>query len=164
VLNAASDASFADDVTTRRSTEGKVFQLFGGTIDWSSKKQTTVTTSTTEAEMLSLSHTCAWLLWWGRFFNNLDLNIDQQLTVFCDNLQTVGLMVKDTPKLVTKLKHIDIHQHWLRQEVANGSIKIEWIPTNEMIADGMTKPLSIQKHKDFVRQLNMVDIEPLINL
>jgi hypothetical protein len=86
VLNAASDASFADDVTTRRSTEGKVFQLFGGTIDWSSKKQTTVTTSTTEAEMLSLSHTCAWLLWWGRFFNNLDLNIDQQLTVFCDNL------------------------------------------------------------------------------
>ena len=109
MLNAASDASFADDVTTRRSTEGKVFQLFGGTIDWSSKKQTTVTTSTTEAEMLSLSHTCAWLLWWGRFFNNLDLNIDQQLTVFCDNLQTVGLMVKDTPKLVTKLKHIDIH-------------------------------------------------------
>jgi hypothetical protein len=84
-----------------------------------------VTTSTTKAEMLSLSHTCAWLLWWGRFFNNLDLNIDQQLTVFYDNLQTVGLMVKDTPKLVTKLKHIDIHQHWLRQEVANGSIKIE---------------------------------------
>jgi hypothetical protein len=33
-----------------------------------------------------------------------------------------------------------------------------------MIADGMTKPLTVQKHKDFVRQLNMVNIKPLINL
>jgi hypothetical protein len=60
-------------------------------------------------------------------------------------------MVKDTPKLVTKLKHIDIYQHWLRQEIANGSIQIKWISTNDIIADGITKPLIIQKHKEFLR-------------
>jgi hypothetical protein len=42
---------------------------------------------------------------------NIDLDIEQELTVHCDNLQTVGLMIKDTLKLMTKLKHIDIHQH-----------------------------------------------------
>ncbi len=75
-FGAASDAAYADDPVTRRSTEGSLFQLFGGTIDWQSKKQATVTTSTTEAELLALSHICAWLKWWGRFFNNLGLEID----------------------------------------------------------------------------------------
>ena len=102
-----------------------IFKLFGGTIDWQSKRQSTVTTSTTEAELRALSHICAWLLWWSRFFTNIDLDLDQSLTVYCDNLQTVGLMIKDSPKLATKLKHVDIAQHWLRQEVANKSINIE---------------------------------------
>ncbi len=63
VFAAASDTVFADDPTTRRSTEGFLFQLFGGVIDWQSKKQATVTTSTTEAELLALSYVSAWLLW-----------------------------------------------------------------------------------------------------
>src|SRR5438067_2312835 len=47
VFTCASDAAFADDPATRRSTEGYIFQLFGGAIDWRSVKQKTVTTSTT---------------------------------------------------------------------------------------------------------------------
>jgi hypothetical protein len=62
VFATASDAAYADDPTTRRSTEGFLFQLFSGVIDWQSKKQATVTTSTTEAELLALSHVSAWLL------------------------------------------------------------------------------------------------------
>ena len=139
-----------------------IFKLFGGTIDWQSKRQSTVTTSTTEAELRALAHIGAWLLWWSRFFTNIDLDLDQSLTIYCDNLQTVGLMIKDSPKLVTKLKHVDIAQHWLRQEVANKSINIEWISTNEMAADGLTKALPIQKHKEFIKQLNLVDIKHLI--
>lgn len=46
----ASDAAFADDSQTRRSTEGYLFKLFGGAIDWQSTKQKTVTTSSTEAD------------------------------------------------------------------------------------------------------------------
>jgi hypothetical protein len=51
----ASDASFADDVETRRSSQGYVFQLFGMTVDWKSTLQCTVTKSTNEAELLALS-------------------------------------------------------------------------------------------------------------
>jgi len=55
---AVSDASYTDDVTTRCSTEGYLFQLFGGIIDWKYVKQSTVTISTTEAELLALAHVC----------------------------------------------------------------------------------------------------------
>ena len=71
-------------------------------------------------------------------------------------------MIKDSPKLVTKLKHIDIHQHWLRQEVANGNINIEWVSTNDMVANGLTKALPDQKHAKFIKQLNLVNIQHLI--
>ena len=61
-------------------------------------------------------------------------------------------------KLDTKLRHVDIHQHWLRQEVQNGQINVSWVPTNEMPADGLTKHLPRQKHEAFLKQLNLVDI------
>jgi len=67
-------------------------------------------------------------------------------------------MLKESPKLVTKLKHVDIHQHWLRQEVEKGTIQIEWVGINDMPADGFTKYLPIQKHEAFLLQLNIVDI------
>ena len=67
-------------------------------------------------------------------------------------------MIKDSPKLVTKLKHIDIHQHWLRQEVANGNINIKWVSMNNMVANGLTKALPSQKHAKFMKQLNLVNI------
>jgi hypothetical protein len=158
----ASDASFADDVETRTSTEGMLFQLFWGTIDWKSSRQLTVTKSTTHAELLALSHTSEWLVWWKRFFQNLGLDIDEELTALCDNLQTIRLLTTDAPKLVTKLKHVDIHQHWLRQEVQAGRIKLEWASTTNMPADGLTKALPRQKHEHFVAQLNIVDIEGLL--
>ncbi len=53
-IDASSDASFADDQQTRKSTQGYVFMAFQGPIAWKSSKQTSVTTSTTEAELLSL--------------------------------------------------------------------------------------------------------------
>lgn len=162
VFVAASDASFGDHISERVSSEGGLFKLFGGVIDYFSKKQKTVTTSSTESELLALSHVCAWLKWWQRFFEKLSLEIEEDYTVWCDNMQTVRLIIKEAPKLVTKLKHIDIHQHWLRQEFEKDEITLNWIETGKMPADGLTKSLSRQKHQNFIRQLNMVDVEKKI--
>ena len=63
VWTASSDASFADDLDTRRSTEGMLITLFGGAIDWRARRQPTVTTSTTEAELLALSHCASDVQW-----------------------------------------------------------------------------------------------------
>ena len=163
VFMAASDAAFADDELTRKSSEGYALKLFNGLFDWVSRLQSTVTTSTTEAELLAIAHLISWMLWWARFFDNIDLDIDQSLTAYCDNLQTIGLLLKDSPKLVTKLKHVDIQQHWLRQETAKGNVQIEWQSTTEMVADGLTKPLTIQRHNIFVKMINMVDVSSRVN-
>ena len=61
VFRAASDASFADNIG-RKSSQGFIFTLFGGLIDWSARKQRIVTTSTTEAELVALSEAAKHLL------------------------------------------------------------------------------------------------------
>ena len=49
------DASFADDPRDRKSSQGYLMTLFGGPIAWRSGKQDTITTSSTEAELLALT-------------------------------------------------------------------------------------------------------------
>jgi hypothetical protein len=157
-FQASSDAAFADDIKTRRSSEGYLFKLFGGPIDWRASKQRTVTTSTTEAELLALSSAAKEAIWWKRFFKSIDLELDHDLVLQCDNKQTVGALQKDSNLIRTKLRHIDIHNHWLRQEVRDARISVRWVPTTEMPADGLTKPLPRQRHEAFIRQLGLVDI------
>ena len=94
-----SDAAFSDNSTTRKSTEGSLFKLFGGPIDWKSTKQKTVIKSSTEAELLALSHACTESIWWQRFFVNIGLDLDEEHKVLCDNQQTIRLLRKTGPQL-----------------------------------------------------------------
>jgi Reverse transcriptase (RNA-dependent DNA polymerase) len=154
----SSDASFADDPTNRRSSDGYLFQLYGGAIDWRAARQKTVTTSSTEAELLSLSYAAKEVMWWSRFFTAIRFNTEEEVSIACDNRQTILLLQKKAPKLNTKLRHVDIHQHWLRQEAQANRIKLRWIPSADMPADGLTKALTEQKHVAFLKQLNLIDI------
>ena len=151
VFKAYSDSAFADDSITRRSSAGFLITLFGGPIDWKSYKQRSVTTSTTEAELHALTEAAREVYYWKRIFRDLGLCLNHEITTGCDNLQTIRLLTKETPKLFTKLRHVDIKRHWLRQEVQEGRLKVCWIPTNEMPADGLTKALSVQQHEKFVK-------------
>ena len=60
-----------------------------------------------------------------RFFSNITLELDDLPTVFSDKIQTIRLIQTKPPKLVTKLKYINIHQYWLRQEVAENTFRLE---------------------------------------
>jgi hypothetical protein len=154
----ASDAAFADDVETRRSSQGYVFQLFGMTVDWKSTLQRTVTKSTTEAELLALSLAGSEMEEWCHLFKGLSLKLNQTPIIWCDNQQTVGIVTKEQDKLSTKLKHVDIHQSWVRQEVEEHRLHVQWRSTNQMPADSMTKMLPRQKHIEFIQQLHLIDI------
>jgi hypothetical protein len=63
---------------------------------------------------------------------------------------------KEIAKLVTKLRHVDIYNHWIRQEAARGTISVIYTPTTEMIADGFTKALPAIKWQPFLKQLGLV--------
>ena len=70
----ASDAAFGDNLVSRKSTEGYLFTLYGGPIDWRSIKQKLVTKSSTEAELLALSYAATKSIWWQRFFKEVGFN------------------------------------------------------------------------------------------
>jgi hypothetical protein len=72
-----------------------------------------VTTLSTEAESLALSQTAKEAIFISRLFKALTLIFYEPLTIDCDNKQTLRLATEDSTKLVTKLRHVDIHNHWL---------------------------------------------------
>jgi hypothetical protein len=160
----ASDASFADDPNTRHSSQGYILKLFGGPVDWKATKQNHVMKSSTDAELTAVSSAVSEFMWWQRLFAQLDLVLDgnKAISVLCDNQQTIRLLHKTGAYLNTSLKHVDVHNHWLRQEVQAGNIRIDWVASEHMIADGLTKALPRQKHENFVRQLGLVDVLPTI--
>jgi hypothetical protein len=158
----AADASFGDDIETRRSSAGYVFMLYGMPIDWKATVLRSVTRSTTEAELYALSAAGVESQYWDRFCRNIGFTLHTKKALWCDNAQTVRLVEGDADRIQTKLRHVDIHQMWLRQEVDAGRITVEWKPTADMPADGFTKLLARQKHENFIRQLGLKDIHHLI--
>ena len=156
----ASDASFADNTRDRTSSQAYVMKLFGGTIGWRANKQDTVTTSTTEAELLSLAQAAKEAMYVSRLVRELGVTLDDsRITIQCDNKQTIRLVNADIALLQTKLRHVDIHNHWLRQEAARKRIQVVYTPTDDMIADGLTKTLPFDSHQRFVRHVGLVDIQ-----
>lgn len=77
----------------------------------------------------------------------------------CDNKQTIRLVTEEISKLQTKLRHVDIHNHWLRQEISSGKITVEYVQSAEMIADGFTKVLPVNKWDHFLRQTGLVEVK-----
>ncbi|KAJ6094488.1 hypothetical protein N7467_002001 [Penicillium canescens] len=157
----ASDASYGDHAD-RKSSAGYICQVYGGPVDWKATKQRTVTTSTTEAELLGLSEASKHLQWWRRLLGRVGFEASHGLTIECDNERAIGLITADDASFDTKLRHVDIHHLWLRQEVKAGRVAVRWVPTAKMVADGLTKLLSRQKHASFVKLLRMVEIEDLV--
>ncbi|KAI0996371.1 hypothetical protein K3495_g11811 [Podosphaera aphanis] len=99
--------------------------MFGGAVEWKATKQKTVTTSSTEAELLALSSIGS-------------------LSYWCDNMQSVRIANAESDSVYTKLRHFDIHQSWIRQETKKGDIIVKWNPTSEQQADGFKKLLPRQ--------------------
>jgi hypothetical protein len=158
-LQVASDASFADNTLDRKSSQGYAIKLFNSLIAWKASKQDTVTTSTTEAELLALSQVAKEAIFTSRLLKELQITLPSNtITIHCDNMQTIGLVNKEISKLQTKLRHVDIHNHWLRQEVSSGKITVEYVPSSEMIADGFTKVLPGNKWTGFLHQVGLVEM------
>ena len=67
-------------------------------------------------------------------------------------------MTEKIASLQTKLQHINIHNHWLQQEVRDEWITVKYIPTKKMIADRLTKALPRSEFRKFLQQVNLVDI------
>ena len=122
-----------------------------------------MTTSTTEAELLALSQATKEALYISRLLTELQVRLDAtKITVQCDNVQTIRLVTAEIANLKTQLRHVDIHNHWLRQEVKQGRIEVTYTESAKLMADGLTKALQSSRFKEFTSQLGLEDITTLL--
>ena len=128
-------------------------------VAWQSVKQTLVSKSTIEAEFYALSHTAGELLAMQRLLTQISHKLALPSAIVCDNANAVRIVDSSVPPLHTKLKHVDVQQHWLRQTIQqrNNEIVVKWIQTQDMPADGLTKALSPPKFNRFLELISMVD-------
>ncbi|KAI5321887.1 hypothetical protein L3X38_030959 [Prunus dulcis] len=139
-LTAFSDADWAGDPNDRRSTTGLVVFLGSNPVSWSSKKQQTVSRSSTEAEYRALSTTSAELDWIKQLLVFMQVPIAQQPVLFCDNLSAIALSFN--PVQHQRTKHIDIDVHFVRERVAKQQLFVQFVSSREQFADILTKGLS----------------------
>ena len=136
-----SDSDWAGDVNDRKSTGGYVFTMCGGPISWSSRKQSVVATSSCEAEYIALCAACKEAIWVMKIVSPLIkiTEVGKSVTIFSDSQSAIALSL--TEAVNRRNKHIAITYHFVREVVDDGRVKLEYIPTKNMLADTMTKPL-----------------------
>jgi hypothetical protein len=93
----------------------------------------------------------------------LSLELDEPLAIECDNRQTIRLLA-ESAKLQTKLRHVDIHSHWLHQEVQRGAITLTWQESKKLMADGLTKALSQGPFDRFIGMIGLEEQEQRLKL
>lgn len=139
-LQAYSDADWAGDVESRRSTTGFVFTLCGSAVTWRSKLQTSVALSTCEAEVVALSETAREAIWLHQLGQELGFLPNTPVVIHEDNQAALQLVADQ--RFSERTKHVAIRHFFVREQVARGTLSVTYCPTSEMIADIFTKPLA----------------------
>lgn len=154
-LNGFSDADFAACRVDRKSTSGTCQFLGSRLISWASRKQASVSTSTTEAEYIAAGSCCTQILWMKQQLADYDIKVTK-CPIYCDN--TSAISVSQNPVMHSKTKHIDIRYHFLKDHVEKGNIYLEYISTDNQLADILTKSLDATRFAKLRGELGMLDI------
>ncbi|GJR99692.1 retrovirus-related pol polyprotein from transposon TNT 1-94 [Tanacetum coccineum] len=124
---------------------------------WSSKKQTSTSISSTEAEYIAMSGCCAQILWmrsqlsdYGFAYNRIPLYYDNKsaIALCCNNVQH------------SRSKHIDIRHHFIREQVEKGVVELYFVRTEYQLADIFTKALPRERFEFILPRLGMKCMKP----
>ncbi|GJZ56745.1 retrovirus-related pol polyprotein from transposon TNT 1-94 [Tanacetum coccineum] len=141
---------------TRRSTSGSAQFLGDKLVSWSSKKQTSTSISSTEAEYIAMSGCCAQILWmrsqlsdYGFAYNHIHCIMTTEcLALSANNVQH------------SRSKHIDIRHHFIREQVEKGVVELYFVRTEYQLADIFTKALPRERFEFILPRLGMKSMKP----
>ncbi|XP_050154870.1 uncharacterized mitochondrial protein AtMg00810-like [Malus sylvestris] len=152
-VRAYSDTDWAGDPNDRRSTTGFVVFLGSNPISWSSKKQQTISRSSTEVEYRALSSTAAELDWIKQLLSFLHVPIPYQPMFYYDNMSTIAL----TCNLVLhqRTKHIEVDIHFVQERVNKKLLTVQFVLSADQYADILTKGLSAPLYQTHCHNLSL---------
>jgi hypothetical protein len=142
VLEGYSDASWINNAEDSSSTSGWVFLLGGGAISWASKKQTCITGSTMESEFVALAAAGKEAEW----LRNLVYEIPiwpkpiSPISIRCDSTATLAKAYSQIYN--GKSRHLGVRHSMIRELIMNGVISIEFVRSQQNLADHLTKGLA----------------------
>jgi Reverse transcriptase (RNA-dependent DNA polymerase) len=150
---ADADGNMAED---RHAISGYAFLLHGGAVSWTAKRQEIISLSTTESEYIAATYAAKEALWLRSLISQLFDTTLEATTLFSDNQSAIALS-KDH-QYHARTKHIDVRFHFIRWIIENGSIRLIYCPTDDMVADTLTKALPSPKVKHFATELGLVSV------
>ena len=122
-----------------KSHSGVSSTLGKGPIYVKSSKQKLVTKSSTEAEQVSLSDNSSQVIWTREFLISQGYRLDPSI-IYQDNQSTIA-MVNKGYSTSERTRHIKIRYFFIKDLIDKKELKLEYLPTGEMLADMLTKPL-----------------------
>ena len=154
VLEAWSDADWARDQDKRRSRSGILLTIGRNPVMWTSKMQTSVAMSTSEAEFLALSECVRDTNWVRQVLNDVGVDVSKPTIVYQDNLGTIRWT--DEVQGLRKVKHVGIRYQFVKQAVDERHVQVLYTPSESNRADSLTKILagqSFEAHRSFLHVL-----------
>ncbi|KAJ7533740.1 hypothetical protein O6H91_13G062100 [Diphasiastrum complanatum] len=147
------DANWGGDYDDCRFTTGYVFQFCGSCFFWSSKKQSTIALSTTEAEYKAMFSAAQEAIWLRQILEEIGMRQKNPTTLHSDNQSEIQL----AKNLVfhARTKHIEIQYHFIRERLLSREIRVVHCSTEEQLADIFTKPLTGEKFDKFRSKLSV---------
>ncbi|KAA8498721.1 Copia protein [Porphyridium purpureum] len=134
----AVDASFAVHADCK-SVSGTAVTLGRGTIFAKSAKQRLVTRSSTEAELVGASEALGQVLWTANFLKSQGYKVKESV-ILQDNLSTIAMLQRGRSNSA-RTRHVNIRYYFVHDYLRRGELRIEHCPSQDLVADILTKPI-----------------------
>jgi len=145
------DASFAVHPDFKSHT-GAVMTMGNGAIQSISRKQKLNTRSSTEAELIGVDDAATMVLWTKLFMEEQGYNIEEN-KIYQDNKSAILLETNGRKSAGKRSRALNVRYFFVTDQVEKGNVIIDYCPTDDMIADYMTKPLQGEKFKKFRKMI-----------
>ena len=152
-LAAFGDAGFATHIDGY-SQSGMVFTFGETPFFFKCGKQRRITLSSTDGEYETLTEICKYIEWLRGLLEELDIYQDDPIEVYQDNKSTITLATG--PGTFKRSKQNLIRYQYVKDLVKDGTIDIVWVPTENMLADILTKVLVGAHFRSQVEGLGVV--------
>lgn len=155
-LSGYCDADWSGDTADRKSNTGYLFLLGEASISWASRKQSSVSLSSMEAEYIAVSEACKELVWLRRILDEMGARQCGPTVLYEDNRSCIEFV--DMERVSRRSKHIDTRMFYTKDMCVKGLVKLKFCPSENMTADILTKPLGPVKQKKFAEAMGLTEV------